>query len=454
VAWQLTILLRLSLNPYMRLHLTRHELMIVTPPLWILLLLWIAAAVWLSLYRYAARPSAGTALFRVMESSAVFGVATIVVSFFSRGMGADISRGFVLLFMPVSFVMLTFGRYARLLATWNVERRWPTAERVAVVAHHSLTRSVVERIRQYGGSLAGLVLPMNGEVLGDLAVPVLGSTARLAELINTAQIDRILLLEQYLPAEEVDACTTVAKRMGVVVTRVIGEHDADARAEISEQYGLRLLEMKPVLFTRKQEVAKRTFDAVAAAAMLFLLTPLLIAIAIAVRVTSRGPVLYCSPRVGRGGRHFTFLKFRTMYTGMEDRRTVAALNEKGGHLFKIRRDPRVTPVGRTLRRWSLDELPQLVNVLVGDMSMVGPRPLPASDLAPDGQSNEFCAWAEQRSRVVPGITGLWQIRGRSELPFERMVELDIEYIREWSLALDLRILLETPLVMVTGRGAY
>jgi lipopolysaccharide/colanic/teichoic acid biosynthesis glycosyltransferase len=188
--------------------------------------------------------------------------------------------------------------------------------------------------------------------------------------------------------------------------------------------------------------------------LLFLLTPLLVAIAIAVRVTSRGPILYCSRRVGRGGRHFTFLKFRTMYTGMEDRRTVAALNEKGGHLFKIRQDPRVTAVGRILRRWSLDELPQLINVLVGDMSMVGPRPLPASDLDPDGQSKEFCAWADQRSRVVPGITGLWQIRGRSELPFEKMVELDIEYIRAWSLALDLRILLETPLVLVTGRGAY
>jgi lipopolysaccharide/colanic/teichoic acid biosynthesis glycosyltransferase len=114
----------------------------------------------------------------------------------------------------------------------------------------------------------------------------------------------------------------------------------------------------------------------------------------------------------------------------------------------------VTAVGRVLRRWSLDELPQLVNVLIGDMSLVGPRPLPARDLDPDGQSKEFATWAEQRSRVLPGITGLWQVRGRSDLPFDQMVMLDVNYIRDWSLSLDFRILLETPLVMLTGRGAY
>ena len=135
-------------------------------------------------------------------------------------------------------------------------------------------------------------------------------------------------------------------------------------------------------------------------------------------------------------------------------RRVAARNERGGHIFKIRRDPRVTPVGRLMRRYSLDELPQLLNVLLGQMSLVGPRPLPAQDMDPDGQSTEFAAWSEQRSRVPPGISGLWQINGRSELPFEKMVEYDLSYIRNWSLGLDLRILLETPLVVLTGRGAY
>jgi exopolysaccharide biosynthesis polyprenyl glycosylphosphotransferase len=350
--------------------------------------------------------------------------------------------------------MLTLGRYAGLIASWNVERHWPISERVAVIADHSGSHILIDRIRHFGGVLAGLIVPPGTEEEGDLAVPVLGSTSKLAELINSAKIDRLILLEHQLTQEQIYECCAISKRMGVIVTRVIGLAEPDARPAISERYGLRLLELKPILFTQKQEFLKRTFDVVCSAVLLVLLAPLLAAIAILVKATSRGPVLYCSNRVGRGGRHFQFLKFRSMFTGMEDRRAVAALNEKKGHIFKIKNDPRVTPIGRILRRTSMDELPQLVNVLLGHMSMVGPRPLPAHDLDPDGQSKDFRTWAEQRSRVVPGITGLWQIRGRSELPFEKMVELDVQYIREWSLALDLRILLETPVVLVTGRGAY
>jgi lipopolysaccharide/colanic/teichoic acid biosynthesis glycosyltransferase len=143
-----------------------------------------------------------------------------------------------------------------------------------------------------------------------------------------------------------------------------------------------------------------------------------------------------------------------MYVGSEDRGELAACNEKSDHLFKIRNDPRITPVGRFMRHFSIDELPQLVNVLLGHMSMVGPRPLPAWDLDPDGQSRHFQVWAEQRSRVLPGVTGLWQVRGRSDLPFEKMIELDLSYIRDWSFWLDFRILLATPLVALSGRGAY
>jgi lipopolysaccharide/colanic/teichoic acid biosynthesis glycosyltransferase len=126
-----------------------------------------------------------------------------------------------------------------------------------------------------------------------------------------------------------------------------------------------------------------------------------------------------------------------------DRARVTTANEKDGHLFRIRNDLRVTPLGRILRRYSLDELPQLLNVVLGDMSLVGPRPLPAAGLDPDGMSARFGAWSEHRSRVRPGITGLWQIGGRSELPLEEMMLLDVKYIREWSIRLDLKILLKT-----------
>jgi lipopolysaccharide/colanic/teichoic acid biosynthesis glycosyltransferase len=138
----------------------------------------------------------------------------------------------------------------------------------------------------------------------------------------------------------------------------------------------------------------------------------------------------------------------------EGRSHLGKANEKDGHIFKMKNDPRVTPVGRFLRRYSLDELPQLMNVLRGEMSLVGPRPLPAQDLDPDGMSRQFTAWAEGRSAVQPGITGLWQISGRSELSFEEMVRLDLEYIRTQSIFLDLKIILETPSLVLKGVGAY
>jgi lipopolysaccharide/colanic/teichoic acid biosynthesis glycosyltransferase len=202
-----------------------------------------------------------------------------------------------------------------------------------------------------------------------------------------------------------------------------------------------------------QQTAKRLIDITLSLVALVAIAPLMLLIAVVVRLTSRGPIFYCSARVGKGGRHFTFLKFRSMRVD-GTRTAVAVGNEKDGHIFKIRRDPRVTPIGRIMRRLSLDELPQLINVLRGDMSLVGPRPLPAEDLGPDGMSPKFVIWSKERSRTRPGITGLWQIRGRSNLPFDDMVRYDQEYVRNWSLVLDLIILAKTPLLVLVGNGAY
>jgi len=214
------------------------------------------------------------------------------------------------------------------------------------------------------------------------------------------------------------------------------------------------VELHPRAFSAKQEVIKRAMDVCTTGLLMVVLLPLFAFFALLVKLTSPGPVFYISDRVGRGGRHFTFYKFRTMFTGADALREQCGVNESDGHLFKIRNDPRITPLGRFMRQFSLDELPQLWNVFVGDMSLVGPRPLPARDLDPDGCSKAFAAWARERTEAWPGITCLWQIRGRSDLPFSKMMELDLEYVRNWSLVLDLEILLETPLAVLTGRGAY
>jgi lipopolysaccharide/colanic/teichoic acid biosynthesis glycosyltransferase len=195
---------------------------------------------------------------------------------------------------------------------------------------------------------------------------------------------------------------------------------------------------------------KRTFDRLAAAALIVLLAPLFLAIALAIRLTMGSPILFRQARVGFGRRVFTCYKFRTMGVDAESRmRDLEALNEADGPVFKIRNDPRVTPVGAFLRRTSLDELPQLFNVMLGDMSLVGPRPLPLRDVKRFDRKS-----LNRRFSVWPGITCTWQVSGRSEMTFQDWIALDLEYVDTWSFSNDLRILARTVGAVFRGRGAY
>jgi exopolysaccharide biosynthesis polyprenyl glycosylphosphotransferase len=198
-----------------------------------------------------------------------------------------------------------------------------------------------------------------------------------------------------------------------------------------------------------QARAKRAFDIVAATLLLILLSPLLALLALIIRLDSKGPVIFRQTRCGKDGKLFTFYKFRGMVADAEARQAeFDHLNEAQGPIFKMKHDPRVTRVGRVLRRTSLDELPQLWNVLRGEMSLVGPRPpLPK-------EVERYEEWHQARLRAVPGITGLWQVSGRSHLGFDEMTRLDIEYLNVWSLALDLRILVRTVVAVVFAHGAY
>ena len=200
--------------------------------------------------------------------------------------------------------------------------------------------------------------------------------------------------------------------------------------------------------------AKRAVDMVGAFTALFLLWPVMVVVALLIKFTSRGPILFQQPRRGYRGRLFNVLKFRTMSVDAEQRLVnLESSNESaGGVLFKLKNDPRVTPLGAFLRRYSLDELPQLINVLFGEMSLVGPRPLQLRD------SDKLLATHPEayhrRLQVLPGITGPWQVGGRSELDYSRMIDLDIEYIRTWSLGRDLAIICKTFLVVALRKGAY
>ncbi|HEX2029589.1 MAG TPA: exopolysaccharide biosynthesis polyprenyl glycosylphosphotransferase, partial [Nitriliruptorales bacterium] len=210
-----------------------------------------------------------------------------------------------------------------------------------------------------------------------------------------------------------------------------------------------LLHVDQIRLERGRSVVKRTLDMVGAAVLLAVLWPVMLAAALAVRTADGGPVLFRQVRVGRDGATFTLLKFRTMVVDAEDRlEEVQRFNESGHHFFKVRDDPRVTRVGRVLRKWSIDETPQLLNVLRGDMALVGPRPpLPR-------EVEKYEPWHRRRLRVRPGITGMWQVSGRANVPFDEAVRMDLFYIENWSLGLDLFVLAKTMLAVLGRTGAY
>jgi exopolysaccharide biosynthesis polyprenyl glycosylphosphotransferase len=221
------------------------------------------------------------------------------------------------------------------------------------------------------------------------------------------------------------------------------------RAEFVPGQTVPLFTLRPPVFQGIDYALKRTFDLVVSTVGLILLAPALLVIAIAVKLSSRGPVIYRSVRPGIGGKPFHCFKFRTMRERADQLQDdLEPLNEQSGALFKIRRDPRLTSAGRFLRRYSLDELPQLVNVVRGEMSLVGPRPLPMRDF------EHLEEWHKKRYLVLPGITGLWQVAGRAELDFDDLVRLDFLYLERWSVFLDLSILLKTIPAVLSGRGAF
>ncbi len=223
----------------------------------------------------------------------------------------------------------------------------------------------------------------------------------------------------------------------------------DSKPVVSQDLGIPLLELGYPRLNSTQWVLKRLLDVAGSLAGLVVLSPLLIGVAVLIKVTSPGPVFFKQKRVGADEKVFVCYKFRSMYIDAEARQAeLEAQNEADGAIFKIKDDPRVTPVGRFIRRCSIDELPQLINVLKGEMSLVGPRPLPIRDFELMGELHK------KRLATVPGATGYWQISGRSELSFEEMVQLDLYYIENWSLSLDIRIILKTIAIVLRCKGAY
>lgn len=382
--------------------------------------------------------------------------AAIAIALYLLDIG--VSRGFLAISFATGTGTLLAGRLIankRLHQARSQGRGW--SRRVLVVGDAAHVLELVQQLRRgshTGYQLVGACIPdplwaPEPQRIGD--VPVVGTFRTI--LTDAAEIgadtvavtasgeltaSRLRRLGWQLEGTNIDLVVAPA------LTDVAGP-----RIHTKPVAGLPMIHVEAPEFRGTRKVVKDLFDRTVALAMLLVAAPLCLLVAVAIKVDSRGPVLFRQTRIGRGGREFRLLKFRTMVTGAHAMRHVLVdRNETDGLLFKIRNDPRVTRVGRWLRKWSLDEVPQLVNVVLGQMSLIGPRPpLPEEVAHYDGD-------IARRLLVKPGITGLWQVSGRSDLSFEDGIRLDLFYVENWSLTADLLILWKTLGAVLRGRGAY
>jgi exopolysaccharide biosynthesis polyprenyl glycosylphosphotransferase len=400
----------------------------------------------------------GSDEFRKVINAGVGLIAAVaVVSYATR---ADIARGYVVVALPCTIVFDLVARYALRKRLHRVRSRGGCLRRVVVVGHAPMVASLTEELRRethHGLSVVAACVAQpadlpgpakDAEIAGVPAVVGLDTVADVAErmradtvaVLSCPEMSGAQLRALAWELEKTDTDLCVAPALLDV---------AGPRTTIRPVAGLPLLHVDHPEFTGGRRVLKAVFDRATAGLVLLLTAPLLLLAMLAIWLADGDPVLFRQTRVGKDGKVFTVYKFRTMVLEAEERKAeLAEHNEHDGLMFKIRSDPRITRVGRWLRRWSVDELPQLVNVLVGDMSLVGPRP------ALPEEADRYADHVRRRLMVKPGLTGLWQVNGRADLTWDESVRLDLRYVENWSFALDLQILWKTISAVLSGSGAY
>jgi exopolysaccharide biosynthesis polyprenyl glycosylphosphotransferase len=397
---------------------------------------------------------------RVINAAVRLTALVAVVSYATR---AEIARAYLLILFPLATLLTLVGRAVARGLLHQRRRRGQCMHRVLVVGAGESAEALVRLTRRdpsAGWNVVGVCLDrapgrhsydrMEHAGFDLLGVPIVGTSEALENAIRLTDATMVAISPQMdgerlrralwaLEGSNVDVLVSSA------VTDVTGP-----RIHLRPVAGLPLLHIEEPELTGTRRIMKGALDRGLALVMLTLISPLLLAVVVAVRLNSRGPAFFRQTRIGRDGRPFTMFKFRSMFRDAEARRAAMVhRNQHGeGPLFKDRDDPRITAVGRFLRKWSIDELPQLFNVLIGTMSLVGPRPPLPDEVA------QYEDHVHRRLMVKPGLTGLWQVSGRSDLDWEESVRLDLRYVESWSLALDLAILWRTVFAVLKRQGAY
>jgi exopolysaccharide biosynthesis polyprenyl glycosylphosphotransferase len=381
---------------------------------------------------------------------------TVGMALASYVFNAELARGYLLLVLVLTTALSLLGRFVLRRRLHRSRSRGRCMHRVLVLGHANAVAQVTRQLHRkyhHGLQVIGACLPADqlAEAAQVVDVPVFGALGAAANSAAAAGADTVMVLS----CPELDgpmlrrlAWELERDDIDLIVSSSLVDTAGD-RITVRPVDGLPMMHVEHPRLIGGRRLVKAVFDVSVAALLLVLLAPVFAAIALVIKLNSRGPVFFRQVRVGRGGEMFRMYKFRTMHTDAEQRlHQMHAQNEFGGVLFKIREDPRVTGPGRLLRRHSLDELPQLINVLLGEMSLVGPRPPLPSEV------EQYPHDMLRRLVVKPGMTGLWQVSGRSDLSWEDSIRLDLRYVENWSLTVDLVILMRTAMVVMRGSGAY
>lgn len=365
----------------------------------------------------------------------------------------EFSRSWLVLFGLFAWLLLLAEKLVIRLTARYVRENGLNYRTVLIVGANETALGIADSIlhhRFWGFKILGFILNGN-EPRGPLParLPVLGKIGDIPRIVEENPVDDVIFCVSRRDLDRLEDLFLVLQEQGIRTRFAVHLFPhTRARAQLEELDGMPLLTFSTTPTSHVKLLLKRLVDVTVSAVVLTLAAPLILAISVAIKLTSGGTVLFRQTRCGLNGRRFTLYKFRTMVENAEQRRQeLLHLNEMDGPVFKLKRDPRVTAVGRVLRKFSLDELPQLWNVLRGDMSLVGPRPPIPEEVA------RYERWQRRRLSMKPGITCLWQISGRNQVDFDRWMELDLEYIDSWSPLLDFKILWKTIPAVLSGRGA-
>ena len=351
-------------------------------------------------------------------------------------------------------LLLALERFGWGIILGQLRRRGIGVSRVLIVGAGDVGRTVIRTVMaqpEFGYRIAALVDDhVDRDALSIGPVPAIEGTQRLPQIIAEKNIDEVIVALPWTDHQRVLGIFQLCERLGVRVRTVPDLFQLSLnRVDVEDLGGVPVIGLKAASIRGANLVVKRIMDVTLGSLVLLIVSPLMAALALAIKLDSPGPVIFRQKRVGARGQEFVVFKFRSMREGAdEEKERLLEFNEMNGPLFKMHEDPRTTRVGRCLRRFSLDELPQLFNVLRGEMSLVGPRPHTSAEVA------QYQDWQRQVLETPPGMTGLAQVSGRSQLSFDEQCLLDIYYIENWSPALDVRILLRTAPKMLSGEGAY